>query len=418
MLVYVLNKDGKPLMPCKASKAKKLLKSNKVKVVNRTPFVIQLLYGSSGYKQSTTLGVDVGSKGIGLSVTTENKELFSAEVLLRDDVVEKLSTRREMRRTRRNRKTRYRKARFNNRVKTKKKGWIPPSALQKINSHMQIINKVYKILPINNLIVEVASFDTQKIQNPDISGTQYQEGSQLGFWNVREYVLFRDNHICQCCKGKSKDKILNVHHLESRKTGGDSPNNLITLCETCHNKFHKGELNVKLKRSSASLRDVALMNSIRWVLYEKLKESYINCKITYGYLTKYKRINNNLPKTHAVDAFCISNNLNAQRLDYYYQYKCMRCHNRQIHKMKIYKGNVRKPHSLGKYVKGYQAFDKVRILDSGIVGFIKARRKTGSFTISDINGNVLKDGISYKKLKLLERRSSYLCELQRNSISL
>ena len=149
MLVYVLNKDGKPLMPCKASKARKLLKLNKAKVVKRTPFVIQLLYGSSGYKQSTTLGVDAGSKNIGLSVTIENKELFSAEVLLRDDIVEKLSTRREARRTRRYRKTRYRKARFNNRVKNKKKGWLPPSAMQKINSHIQMINKVYQILPID-----------------------------------------------------------------------------------------------------------------------------------------------------------------------------------------------------------------------------------------------------------------------------
>ena len=160
------------------------------------------------------------------------------------------------------------------------------------------------------------------------------------------------------------------------------------------------------------------MNSIRWRLYEKLKEIYPNCKITYGYFTKYKRINSNLPKTHAVDAFCISNNLNAQRLEYYYQYKCMRNHNRQIHKMKVYKGNVKKPNSLGKYVKGYQAFDKVKIIDTDIVGFIKARRKTGSFTISDIYGNLLKDGISYKKLVLLESRNSYLCALQRNVISL
>src|SRR6266699_2908506 len=61
----------------------------------------------------------------------------------------------------------------------------------------------------------------------------YQQGPQLGFWNVREYVLFRDGHTCKWCLGKSGDKIFNVHHIESRKTGGDSPDNLITLCETC-----------------------------------------------------------------------------------------------------------------------------------------------------------------------------------------
>lgn len=415
MLVYVLNKDGNPLMPCKASKARKLLKFNKAKVVNRTPFTIQLLYGSSGYKQSTILGVDTGSKNIGLSVTTNKQELFSAEVLLRDDIVEKLSTRREMRKVRRNRNTRYRQPRFNNRIKNKKDGWLPPSALQKINSHIQIINKIYKVLPISNIIIEVASFDIQKIKNPDIQGVEYQQGEQLGFWNVREYVLFRDNHVCQCCKGKSKDKILNVHHIESRKTGGDSPNNLITLCETCHQKYHKGELNVSLKRNTKSLRNEALMNSTRWILYKKIKEIYPNCKLTYGYITKNKRIKNNLPKTHAVDAFCISNNLSAERLNYYYQYKCMRNHNRQIHKIQIYKGNVRKPHNLGKYVKGFQAFDKVKILNIDMVGFIKARRVRGVFTISDIYGNAFKD-VSYKKIKLLESRKSMLVELQYQNI--
>ena len=101
------------------------------------------------------------------------------------------------------------------------------------------------ILPISRIVIEVAQFDTQKINNPEISGKEYQEGNQLGFWNVREYVLARDGHKCQYCKGKSKSKILNVHHIESRKTGGDSPSNLITLCETCHKEYHKGNMDLK-----------------------------------------------------------------------------------------------------------------------------------------------------------------------------
>ena len=95
--------------------------------------------------------------------------------------------------------------------------------------------------------MEVASFDIQKIKNPEITGGEYQQGEQLNFWNVREYVLFRDNHTCQYCHGKSGDKVLNVHHLESRKTGGDAPNNLITLCETCHKKYHEGKIQLKQK---------------------------------------------------------------------------------------------------------------------------------------------------------------------------
>lgn len=179
---------------------------------------------------------------IGLSATTETKELYASNIELRNDIVKLLSNRRELRRNRRNRKRRYRKARFNNRVKSKKKGWLAPSILNKINTHLKVIADIYKILPVTKLVVEVASFDIQKIKDPDISGEEYQQGEQLGFWNVREYVLFRDNHECQHCHGKSKDSILNVHHIESRKTGGNSPDNLITLCETCHHKYHKGEI--------------------------------------------------------------------------------------------------------------------------------------------------------------------------------
>ncbi len=120
------------------------------------------------------------------------------------------------------------------------------------------------ILPVMKIIVETASFDIQKIKNPDISGEEYQQGEQLDSWNVREYVLFRDNHTCQCCKGKSKDKILNVHHIKSRKTGGNSPDNLTTLCETCHTKYHKGliELPESIKRGQA-FNDAAFMGIMR-----------------------------------------------------------------------------------------------------------------------------------------------------------
>jgi len=120
--VYVLNKHGKPLMPCKPSKARKLLKDGKAKVVRKEPFTIQLLYGSSGYKQPITLGIDAGSKTVGLSATTEKKELLAAEVETRDDITKLLAQKRQYRRDRRFRKTRYRKPRFFNRVHSKNKG--------------------------------------------------------------------------------------------------------------------------------------------------------------------------------------------------------------------------------------------------------------------------------------------------------
>jgi hypothetical protein len=404
--VYVINLKKEPLMPTIPSKARKLLKQNKAKVVSRTPFTIQLLYSTGETKQGAVLGVDAGSKFIGLSVTTDKQELFSAELELRNDIVDLLSTRRQNRRTRRNR-LRYRKARFLNRVKSKNKGWLAPSIEHKINTHLNIIYRLHKILPITKIIVEVASFDIQKIKNPNIEKEEYQHGEQVNFWNTREYILFRDNHTCQHCKGKSKDKILNVHHIESRKTGGNSPNNLIVLCETCHNKHHKGEIELKVKRGK-SFKDASFMGIMRWAFYNKLKELYSNVSIAYGYITKNTRITNNLPKSHRIDAFCISGNSQAKRLTNWFYYKKVRCHNRQIHKVNILKGGKKKLNQAKKYVFNYQLFDKIKYNKEEC--FIFGRRTSGSFDIRKLDGTKISAGISYKKLNLLEKRKNILIE--------
>lgn len=407
-MIYVLNKDGKPLMPTnRHGKVRHLLKDNKAKIVKKCPFTIELLYDSTNYTQPISLGIDSGSKHIGLSATTQTKELYSADVELRTDIIDLISTRRQNRRARRNRKTRYRKPRFLNRISSKKEGWLAPSIKQKIDCHLNVVDKVYKILPITNIVVETASFDIQKINNPDIQGKDYQKGEQLDFWNVREYVLFRDNHICQHCKGKSKDKILNVHHIESRKTGGDAPNNLITLCETCHNKYHKGEIRLKVKRG-VILKDAIFMGIMRWSFYNKLKEQYKNVSMTYGYITKNTRIKNNLEKQHYIDAKCISGNPKAEALGYYYYQKKVRCHNRQIHKMSIFKGGIRKRNQADYTVYGFRLFDKVSYNDKEC--FIFGRRSTGYFDLRTLDNTHIHKSASWKKLKLIEMRKNYLIE--------
>lgn len=408
MVVYVTNKDGVPLMPtARFGHVRRLLSCEKAEVVKRTPFTIKLLYEVENKTQSITLGVDAGSKMIGLSASTDKKELFSGEYELRTDIVKKLATRSALRKTKRSR-LRYRKPRFNNRVSTKKKGWVAPSIEHKINSHLKIIEDLHKILPITKIVAEVASFDTQKLKNLDISGTDYQQGDQLGFWNVREYVLFRDNHTCQHCKGKSKDPVLNVHHLESRKTGGDSPSNLLTLCETCHKDYHRGKFDLKIKRAP-SFRDAAFMGIMRWAFYNKLKETYPNVELTYGYITKNTRIANNLPKQHRVDAYCIAGNLDAEKLDEYFYYKKVRCHNRQIHKQKISKGGVRRNNQAPYLVKGFRLFDRVKYRSKEY--FIVGRRQTGYFDVRDLAGNkVNKGSITYKKLEFAEPRKNVLGE--------
>ncbi|MBR0076496.1 MAG: HNH endonuclease [Synergistaceae bacterium] len=421
MLVYVCNKHGEPLMPCSPCKAKKLLKQEKAKVIRKEPFTIQLLYGSSGYKQKITLGVDTGSKHIGLSATTKDYELFSSDVELRTgkdrvDITNLLTARREARRTRRNRKTRYRPARFDNRVRSKHKGWLAPSVEQRINSHLVQIEKVHQILPVKEIIIETAQFDVQKIRNPEISGIEYQQGEQLGFWNVREYVLCRDDHKCQYCKGKSKDKVLNVHHLVHRSKGGtDRPDNLITLCETCHKKYHAGEIKLKQK-SGMNFKDASAVNIMKNTLLDRLRKKYPIVKNTYGYITKNNRIHKtNLPKEHYADAYCITGNLQAKKLPYHWYQMQIRKHCRQLHDMSIKKGGVRMPfrlHKLPKEIFGFRTYDKV--IFNGKKYFIRSRTKKGQFTLMKSLKTKETFTKTYKELKLFTKAKTYVGEYIKN----
>ena len=409
------------------AKVRMLLKSGRAVVVKRCPFTIKLLYKSTTYTQKITLGVDAGSKHVGLSATTENKVLYEADVELRNDVVDLLSARRELRRSRRNRKTRYRAARFNNR--RRKDGWLAPSVQNKVDSHLTLVRKVHEILPITKVVVEVAAFDIQKIKADmedlkHLEGTDYQHGVQMGFWNVREYVLFRDGHKCQCCKGKSKDPVLNVHHIESRKVGGNAPNNLVTLCETCHKGYHSGAVKLpKSIRRGMSFRDVTFMGIMRWAFYNTLKEQYPDVSLTYGYITKNVRIENGLSvkeaehdsskKTyllnHVIDARCISGNPKSVSDGTVYYMRKVRCHNRQIHKSKVLKGGIRKRNQADYFVKGFRLFDTVQY--KGNLYFIMGRRSSGFFDIRVLDGTkVNKGSISYRKLLLVSTPSKYLTE--------
>ncbi len=415
-MVYVLSHDGQPLMPTmRYGKVRRMLQSGLAKVVTRCPFTIQLRYESTTYTQDVFLGVDAGSKHIGISATTKSRVLYESDVELRNDIVELLSTRREARQSRRNRKTRYRAPRFLNRTHTKHKGWLAPSIENKIQTHLTVVRKVCDILPVSDITVEEAAFDMQMLKAKELGlplpeGTDYQQGEQLYSYNVREYVLFRDGHKCRCCKGHSKDKVLEVHHIQSRKVGGDSPNNLVTLCKTCHEGYHKGTviLPESIHRGNR-YNDAAFMGIMRWALYERLKETYGDIvHMTFGYITKNTRIRHGLPKEHYIDARCISGNPGAVPTGEVFYQKKVRCHNRQIHKFKICKGGIRKNNQAPYVVKGFRLFDKVRYQNEEC--FIFGRRTSGSFDIRKLDNTKISAGISYKKLILLEPRSSFLTE--------
>ena len=417
-MIYILSKNGKPIMPTKNhAKVRLLLKCGKAKVIKRAPFTIQLLSTSKTYKQDVTLGIDAGSKHVGLSATTSKQELFVAELRPRNDVVELLSSRRELRRSRRNRKTRYRKARFNNRVHSKHKGWLAPSVEVKIWNHIQGINLVNKLLPLTTIRVETAEFDLQRLKAMEEGdslpvGKDYQLGEQYNCYNTRQYILHRDGYKCNCCGAKStkkKEVKLHIHHLESRKTGGNSPSNLITLCESCHKLYHAGKLEIPVKkRKIKSMRDATFMGIMRKTLIERLRNMFPNIEIkeTMGYITKYWRERKNIEKSHTSDAFVIAKNLDAKRLDKSLLIIPKRQHNRQIHKCTINKSGKRKVNQTPKYVFGYKLFDKVLCL--GQEGFIFGRRSSGQFDIRKLGGIKISASINYKKIKLLEHNNSML----------
>ena len=417
-MVYVLNKYGEPLMPTtRYGRVRRLIGKGLAVVVDYRPFIIQLTYDTPNGVQEVSLGVDAGTKHVGFSATTKKKVLFEAELLLRSDIVDKLSTRREFRRTRRNRKTRYRKSRFLNRTRSKKPGWLAPSVRQKVDSHIHWISKIRKFLPISKITVETAQFDTQLLKAqeqglPLPQGTDYQKGEQLGFCNVREYVLFRDGHKCQCCKGKSKDSKLHVHHIESRKTGGDAPNNLITLCSKCHAMYHRGEIDLpKTARRCTSLRDAAQMGIMRKALFNRLIEEIeneIHCFETYGYITKSTRTNACLPKAHVIDARCISGNPCACSDGKYLIIRKLRANNRQLHHATILSGGKRRNNQAPREVRGFRLMDSVEYAYRDC--FLSGRRVSGSFSVADITGKVLADSVSYKKLILKHHNNTYIME--------
>jgi N6-L-threonylcarbamoyladenine synthase len=360
-MVYVLNQNGQPLMPTENHRmVRLLLKTQRAKVVRRTPFTIKLLVKTKEFVQSVALGVDAGSKTIGLSASNETKELFAAELKPRNDVVNNLSTRREFRRARRNRKTRYRKERRDNRVHSKHNDWLAPSVEVKIHEHVTAIKRICKILPVAKVIVETAEFDLQLIKAVEAGlpvpiGEDYQKGEQLGFYNVRQYVFHRDGYRCCHCGSHGDGVKFETHHLESRKTGGNAPDNLITLCGHCHELVTNDAILGFNKRKRKSTRDATFMGIMRKTFMERLrKELPIAVFETKGYITKCVRETHKLSKSHTIDALCIAGHPNAKRLDKTYLIKPVRNHNRQLHKATILKGGVRKANQAATYVKGFR----------------------------------------------------------------
>lgn len=416
----VLDQHGKPLMPTtRLGKVYRLLKTQKAHIVSYEPFTIQLDYEPGTHIiQPMTLGVDSGAIHSGYSVANEQREFYSSEVIARDNISYRISDRRMYRQNRRYRKTRYRKPRFNNR-KNKKKGWLPPSLEQKVAVQLNEIDHLHRHFPIETIIVEVAEFNIQKIKNPDISGKDYQQGTLQGY-NIRNYLLEKHGRKCFYCD-KEVSNFEVEHMIPKAKGGSNRIDNLTLSCHSCNQK--KGTLTAeefikqtlpaekvakKLKQLSKEKRlfkYMAHMNATRWTLYDAINDKYPNVKMTYGYITKYNRIQAGLPKAHHIDAKCITGFAQVPSFDTTVVKMKMRRHNRQLHRATFSKGHVRKAASLPTVMFGFRLYDIVMYNNHRY--YIKGRRSNGSFTLVSLEG--LKDeDRTYKKLTLLAYTNAYL----------
>ena len=387
--VYVQNKDGEPMMPTERYGAvRRWLRDNKAVVVNLTPFTIQLNWDCGNNKQEVIVGLDTGAVNVGCSAVSKNKCLYASETKLRTDISKKMQRRANYRRTRRTRTTRYRQPRWDNR---KSKRQLAPSLQSKLDSTVKVVKQLSKILPVDKVIVEIAKFDTQKLQDPNIQRKQYQKGVTEGYKNVRAYVFERDKYACQICK--KKEEILQTHHIKQRKDGGsDMPNNMVTVHKTCHDDFHKGIIKHKFRKPKeyAMATQVTILKDF---IVNELKKDF-NVEVTFGYITKTNRQRLNLPKSHCFDAVAITNPKKIERIDS--MYKRISIPRGRYQLTKGARSEKRLPSG---QLFGFKQWDKVKVNNQ--VGFIKGKRSSGFFDVCDINRNNISHSIKYTNLQRL-----------------
>ncbi|MGK7927636.1 MAG: RNA-guided endonuclease IscB [Spirulina sp.] len=313
MRVFVLDKNKRPLNPTHPARARKLLKNGRARVFKRFPFTIILQDVEGGETNDCQLKIDPGSKTTGLAILQGNRVIWGAELTHRGSQIrDALTSRRQLRRSRRNRKTRYRKPRFLNRKRPD--GWLAPSLMSRVNNILTWVKRLCRICPISGISQELVRFDTQALQNPEISGVEYQQGELFGY-EVREYLLEKWKRKCAYCGRENVP--LEVEHIQPKSKGGSNRvNNLTLACRLCNQAkgnqeiehFLSGQSHI-LKRilgqAKRPLADSAAVNSTRCKLYEELNKTGLPVEVGTGGLTKFNRTRKNLSKAHWLDAACV-----------------------------------------------------------------------------------------------------------------
>ena len=410
--VLVLSSDRKPLDPCHPARARKLLASGKAAVFRRYPFAI-ILNRPAGdcVTQSYRLKVDPGSRttGIALVRSADNVVMWAMTLEHRGQRIKKLlDTRRQLRRRRRTANLRYRPPRFLNRAASRRKGRLPPSLWSRVANVTTWVWRLCRWAPVDAISLELAKFDTQKMENPEISEVEYQQGTLTGY-DVREYLLEKWGRRCAYCGGI--DRPLEVEHIRPKSQGGsDRVSNLTLSCGPCNAakgartaaEYGHPKVEIDARRP---LKDAAVMNATRWALYWELQRLGLPLECGTGARTKYNRTRAGMAKSHWADAACVGESGEGARLPQNFSPLRVRAmgHGRRQKVITDKYGFPRTHKARAKHFGGWQTGDVARVVlgkHTGVVGRVVIRH-SGSFTV----GAGL--GVNYKKLERIHRADGY-----------
>ena len=443
--VFVLDKNKNPLAPCTSARARILLSKRKAAVFRQYPFTIILKERDNGDTQPLSFKIDQGAKTTGIALVSHNKTqnvvIWACNLIHRGHKIsESLSKRSATRRTRRSRKTRYRKPKWTNsmskaqleHINQRPKGWLAPSIRARLDNTVNLFNKLSRLSPITNVAIEDVRFDMQKIQNPNIKGKEYQEGDLFGF-EAKEYLLYLYKHTCAYCGGLSKDSILEKEHILCRSKGGTNRlSNLSIACRTCNldkndllpeewlqklkaskkkiDKVRFEKLSKILKGVKPTLRDASAVNIIRNEIVKQFSNMPLD--LGSGALTKYNRKQNDYPKEHWIDAACCGVHGDEIHIPNYLiplEIIANGRGSRQMCRMDKY-GFPRTSAKEASDCFGFKTGDIVEaIVTKGKkIGTYKGRvavRATGNFNITTKSGTI--QGIGYRYCRLLQRSDGY-----------
>jgi 5-methylcytosine-specific restriction endonuclease McrA len=417
-LVFVLSSDRQPLDPCHPARARKLLTSGRAAVFRRYPFTIILTDRTAA--ESVThphrVKIDPGSKTTGIAVVTEatGRVVWAGDLTHRGQQIrDRLAARRAVRRSRRQRTTRYRKPRFLNRRRAE--GWLAPSLQHRVETTLTWVNRLHRYVPVAALSVELVRFDTQQMQDAEISGVAYQQGTLAGY-EVREYILAKWERRCAYCHATGVP--LQIEHLTPRSRGGsDRVSNLTLACEPCNTRKGTqtadefGHPHIQAQ-ARLPLKDTAAVNTTRWALYRRLVATGMPVEVGTGGRTKYNRTRLGLPKAHWTDAACVGAST-PEALDTRgvrpLLIRATGHGSRQMCRMDRF-GFPRTGPKHARVVKGFRTGDMVRAVvttgkKQGVYVGRVAVRTSGSFNLTTATGTV--QGLSYRFFHAIHRADGY-----------